>query len=147
MRIHPGLSLITTLACATLLEAFLPASIPTSLLPRIVLAGLAFIAGSVLMFWAIHTLQSVDTSLEPHREPSVIVTTGPFRFSRNPMYLANLLMCAGFVCITASAWFLIGMAIQFSVLNLSVIPAEEESLKRSFPTVSASWFSATRRWL
>lgn len=147
MRIHPGASLIALLGIAAVLEATVPFSVGATLMLRVVPGALALGAGSMLLFWAIDTLRGAGTAIDPFREPSSIATKGPFRFSRNPMYLANLLWMVGFMFLTASAWFLLVTGVQFALLDIWVIPWEEKELKRAFPEAAQGWFSGTRRWL
>lgn len=147
MRVHPGVSLITAIGLAALGEACVPASLALGLLPRVVPSAIAFAAGSLLLYWAIDTLRREKTDIEPFREPSAIAITGPYRFSRNPMYVANLLLMLGFVFLSLSAWFVLATVVQFVLLNAWVIPSEERSLNRAFPEAAQNWFSKTRRWL
>jgi protein-S-isoprenylcysteine O-methyltransferase Ste14 len=147
MRIHPGLSLIALLGIAALAESRLPASVEGTFPLRVIPGALAFAAGTALLFWAIETMRREHTAIDPFKEPGALVTKGPFRYSRNPMYVANLLLMLGFVFLVGSAWFLLAAVTQFALLNSRVIPAEEQALRRLFPDAAQDWFSRTRRWL
>ena len=147
IRIHPGLSLVCVVGLAGLLEWMHSLATAASFVTRIVSSSIIFASGTVLLFWAIRTLKRENTSIEPHDVPSSFVTSGPFRFSRNPMYFANILLVLAFVFLTGSLWFLVSAMIQFTLLHTWVIPAEEERLKRAFPEETQAWFSTTRRWL
>lgn len=147
MQIHPGVTLLAAIGIAALLEGRFSASIEVPLLLRIIPGAVTFLAAAVLLFWAIATMLRFNAQMEPNREPSTFVTTGPYHFSRNPMYVANVLFILGFAWLTWSVWFVLLTVIQATLLHVRVIPAEERLLKRAFPEEAAVWFSRTRRWL
>lgn len=147
MRIHPGLSLVTAFALAGVCETLWPMSWNVHWYVRATGASLLFAIAVVMLFRAIHVLQRARTTAEPFKEPSALVTEGPFRVSRNPMYLANVLLLVAFACLAFSVWFLFAAAAQFLLLHSLVIPREEVRLRGAFPEATAAWFSKTRRWL
>lgn len=147
MKPHPGVTLLAAIGIAALLEAQVPASVAIPLLFRVIPAMLTFLAAAFLLFWAMATMLRFNAQMEPNREPSAIVTAGPYRFSRNPMYVANVLFILGFAWLTASGWFVLSAAFQAVLLHVWVIPAEERQLMRTFPDQASGWFSRTRRWL
>lgn len=138
---------MAAIGIAALLEAQVPVSMAIPLLFRVITAGLTFLVAAFLLFWAMATMLRFNAQMEPNREPSAIVTAGPYRFSRNPMYVANVLFILGFAWLAASFWFVLAAVIQAALLHVWVIPAEERQLIRAFPDQSAGWFSQTRRWL
>ena len=147
MRLHPGASLLIALGAAALLEQCAPASLEVPFLLRFIPSTCAFTVGGSLLIWAVKTMRRENAEIEPNREPSAFVSTGPYRFSRNPMYIANLLFIAAFVTLTWSAWFVLAGVVQAALLGVWVIPQEELRLKRAFPVLAAEWFSRTRRWI
>ena len=147
MRIHPGVSLVTAFALAGICETLWPVSWDDLRYLRAIGASLLFLIAVVMLFWAIHVLQRARTTAEPFRDPTALVTDGPFRVSRNPMYLANVLLLVAFAWLTFSGWFLFAAAVQFLLLHFLVIPREEVRLRGAFPEAAAAWFSRTRRWL
>ena len=147
MRIHPGVSLVTAFVLAGAFEMWFPASRDVPLLLRAGFSAVAFLTGAVVLFRAVHVLREAGTTIEPFLQPAALVTSGPFRVSRNPMYVTNVLMLTGFACLTCSAWFLVSAVAQFALLNSLIIPGEETKLRSTFPEAAASWFARTRRWL
>lgn len=105
------------------------------------LAGLGLIAWSALWFWR------KRTTIEPHEEPEVLIVEGPFRFSRNPIYLGMVAILTGVVVWfgALSAVLLPGLFV--SVLTLRFIQPEEERLRAAFGAEAERYISATRRWL
>ena len=62
-----------------------------------------------------------------------LTTTGPYAYTRNPLYLGSLLLAAGFAVAARSWWIVIGMALIFVAVYLPVIRAEEAFLGERFP--------------
>ena len=72
---------------------------------------------------------------------------GPYRFSRNPIYLAFSLFQTGIALGVANAWTLITLLPAISVMSLVVIPREERYLEAHFGEEYASYKARVRRWL
>lgn len=147
LRLHPGAILVSSLAAAALLEATYPASLPIAFAVRTSTAGALMSISAASLFWGLRTLNTANTPSEPNQEPRAMVTTGPFRYSRNPMYVSLLGLSIGWTCLMASAWFLAATIVVFALLNVFVIPREELALRRKFPEEFAEWARHTRRWL
>jgi protein-S-isoprenylcysteine O-methyltransferase Ste14 len=111
-------------------------------------AGTLLIAGGlVLIGLAFAEFRRADTSVVPHQEPRAILTSGIYRFSRNPIYLADLLLLAGF-SLRWSAWLgLILVPVLAVILTRRFILPEEDRLRAGFGPEFAQWASRTRRWL
>ena len=147
LRLHPGISLLAAVALAALAESMHSLAVDAPFVYHLTSGAVVLAFAIVVLFWAIAAFRREHTSPEPNREPAAIVTSGPYRFSRNPMYVANVLLIVGFALLTGSAWFAIAAAVQFVLLNAWVIPSEEARLKEKYPDVAREWFSKTRRWL
>ena len=112
-------------------------------------AGLPVVlAGAALMAWAGLTLVRARTTVDPHGQPSRLVTTGPFRLSRNPIYLADALILAG-LCLAFRAPLAAPPLVAgfVAVISVRFIPHEERRLARAFPAAFAAYRLRTRRWL
>lgn len=107
----------------------------------VIIAGLVLIGWSGVWFWR------KRTSIEPHHEPAALIVEGPYRISRNPIYLAMLAILAGYV-LTLGA--LSAVAVPFALYRVLtdrfVIP-EETALRRAFGPRADVYFTQTRRWL
>lgn len=110
--------------------------------PVLALAGLA------LMVWAGWVMRRAHTTVDPHGQPRHLVTSGPFRLSRNPIYVADAMILAGF-CLAFRAPLAAVLLVADFVLVISArfIPHEEQRLARSFPDAFAAYRQRTRRWL
>ena len=105
------------------------------------------LAALLVMSWAALEFRRARTTIVPHEAPSALVTTGPFRFSRNPIYAADAAILLG--------WGLsLGALLPFAVVPFFVwvigsrfISGEETRLRAAFPEAFEAWAARTRRWL
>jgi protein-S-isoprenylcysteine O-methyltransferase Ste14 len=104
-------------------------------------------AGVVLLVVAILTLRRHGTTVLPDVGASVLVTSGPYRRWRNPIYLADCLILFGIAELTKNVWFAVAAA-AFGVLVtwLAIIP-EERHLERRFGRAYLDYKAKSRRWL
>jgi len=122
---------------------------PLGFLPReiSVSVGPIITAGSFgLFFWAAYTMRTGDASIPTSEPTNTIVECGPFRFSRNPVYLAMLLLQLGVGVWANSAWFFWLAAVSAVLLTWGVILREEQYLGRKFGAEYASYKARVRRW-
>jgi protein-S-isoprenylcysteine O-methyltransferase Ste14 len=85
-----------------------------------------------LAVWALATFRAAGTAISPNRPASTLVTHGPFRLSRNPMYLALSLLYLGVMLLVNSVWTLLLLPFVIAVLHLTVIRHEERYLAATF---------------
>lgn len=111
--------------------------------------GLALVlTGLALMLWAAWTLGRARTTLDPHGQPRHLVTTGPFRLSRNPIYLADALILAGLCLAFRAPLAAVPLVAGFvAVISARFIGPEEARLARAFPKAFAAYRQRTRRWI
>lgn len=111
-------------------------------------AGAALVGlGLALMLAAFVEFRRHRTSVVPHRQPSALITTGVYRFSRNPIYLGDALILAG-LCLRWDA--LPGLLLVpafMAVISARFIRPEEARLAARFGPDFAAWAARTRRWL
>lgn len=108
------------------------------------LVGLAL----ALMLAAILTMARRRTTVDPHGQPSALVTSGAFALSRNPIYLADALMLAGFCLIFDAPLAAILLVPLFAaVITRRFILPEEARLHAAFADRFAAYRSRTRRWI
>jgi hypothetical protein len=86
------------------------------------------------------------TSVQGSNRSTAIVQTGPYRFSRNPIYLAFILLVLGLSVWLNNLWLLVTL-VPATGLMAVVIPREERFLERNFPGQYSSYKAAVRRWL
>lgn len=83
----------------------------------------------------------------PNRQIEGLMTGGPFRFSRNPLYLALALFHAGIALVIASVWLLLSLIPVLFLVRYYVIEREEAYLKRRFGQVYLEYQRHVRRWI
>lgn len=112
------------------------------------MVGLGLICGSLgLMFWADGTFKRFETAVSPQNPTKQIVTDGPYRFSRNPMYLAFVFIQLGVAVLLASWWLILTLVPAVILLRWGVISREESYLVDQFGEVYLDYKTAVRRWL
>jgi protein-S-isoprenylcysteine O-methyltransferase Ste14 len=107
----------------------------------VVLSGLA------LDLWAIVTMRGADTNILPNKAADLLVTWGPFRFSRNPIYLANTVLLLGLGLAFDNLWFVVCAVLAALLVDRLAIRREERHLAERFGTAWAEYASKTPRWL
>jgi protein-S-isoprenylcysteine O-methyltransferase Ste14 len=117
-----------------------------SLTARLLGAGL-FIVSLAVAVWAERTMQRAGTEIRPDRPTSAIVTDGPFRYSRNPVYIASAGLTAAIsLLLNALAPILLLIPVMF-VIRYGVVAREERYLDAKFGEVYRAYRGRVRRWL
>ncbi|WCR07568.1 methyltransferase family protein [Paracoccus fistulariae] len=99
------------------------------------------------MGWAPIHFRRARTSISPYGQPTALITGGPFRLSRNPIYLADAMVLAG-LCLAAQApYALILLPLFIRLITTRFIRREEARLAETFPQDFAAYRRRTRRWL
>jgi protein-S-isoprenylcysteine O-methyltransferase Ste14 len=111
------------------------------------IAILLAVAGLVLAGAALATFQRAGTSPKPWAEPTALVTGGPYRFSRNPMYLALLLLLAGLALALGTLTPVLVLPVFIIAVDRLFIRREERLLAGRFAAEFAAWRTRVRRWL
>ncbi len=83
----------------------------------------------------------------PHRGSRCLVTSGPFRWSRNPIYLGNTLLLTGIGLATGNGWFVIMAIAAALVIQKLAIEREEQHLRALFGEDYEAYCRTTRRWI
>ena len=122
--------------------------IPSPLSDILFAIGIVTIVGVVAIdVSAMRTLHKARTTIMPHRGSDHLVSTGPFSFSRNPIYLANTMLTVAIGLIAGSVWFLIlGLLAAFATQKLA-IEREEKHLEARFGTKYRTYRKKVRRWI
>jgi len=109
----------------------------------LVLIGAGVAAGGWTLTWLRRTHQDPD----PRKPSPELILGGPFRWSRNPIYLGMVLLQAGIGVAAGNGWLLLLLAPLVLILQHSVIEREEEYLARKFGDAYAAYRASVRRWL
>jgi protein-S-isoprenylcysteine O-methyltransferase Ste14 len=145
----PPLILLAAAALGFVFESFAPASFSAFAQPSTLrAAGLALIALALLLGGlAAWQFRRARTALEPWKPSTALVTSGIFRFSRNPIYLGFLLVLVGLGLFRDSPWIVAMAAPLWAVYRVGVIAREEAYLARLFGEEYRAYCARTRRWL
>ena len=100
-----------------------------------------------LLVSAVRTLRAAGTPIPGNRPTTTIVRTGPYRFSRNPIYLAFSLLQLGISIWVNSVWLLATLAGAVALILYVVIRREEQYLERRFGARYLDYKASVRRWL
>lgn len=108
-------------------------------------AGLAIAA--VLDLGALRRFIRARTAAEPWKPSSALVTTGPYRFTRNPMYLGMAGLYAGISLTFGLLWSLALLPVVLVIIDRAVIAREERYLTRRFGETYLQYREQVRRWI
>ena len=111
------------------------------------LGPLATVCAVVLFLLSYREFQAAGTSVRGSTSSTAIVQTGPYRFSRNPIYLAFILFVLGLSVWLNNLWMLVTLAPAIGIIAMVVIPREERFLERNFNDEYSSYKARVRRWL
>ena len=144
----PPLLFLGCLAGGVLLNIFWPiAFIVPSRRVSLALFFIFFALAVSLGGWALAQMHRAATPHHPRATPTALVRSGPFRFTRNPLYLALLLVLFAFAVLVNSVWLVIAVPVLFILLNTIAIPREETTLATLFGDEYAEYRRRVRRWL
>ncbi len=111
------------------------------------LSGILIGGGIVLAVMAMVEFRRHKTTVIPHETPSVMVQTGIYKRSRNPIYLGDVLILAGLILRFDAVLSLVLIPIFVWVLERRFIIPEENRLRRTFRADFARYERKTRRWI
>ena len=108
---------------------------------------LTFALAVALFVAAVRTFRRAGTPVPGSEPTTTIVGTGPYRYSRNPIYLAFSLAQLAIAFWVDSAWLVVTLIPAILVMSLVVIPREEAYLEARFPSQYLPYKRSVRRWL
>jgi protein-S-isoprenylcysteine O-methyltransferase Ste14 len=142
----PPLIYAAGLAVGFGLEALLPS---TSISPavRIPLGCALLVAGGTLAATFFGAFRRAGTAVDPREPTTALVTTGPYRLTRNPAYLGLALTYTGIAVVSSSLWVLLPLVPVLVAIDRGVIRREERYLERKFGDAYRRYKARTRRWI
>ena len=105
------------------------------------------VVGAGIGLWGQRTMRAAGTSVHPSEPTTAIVTRGPFRFSRNPLYVALTLLYVGLSLAVNTWWGLIALVPLLFTLHYGVVLREERYLERKFGDTYREYRVKVRRYL
>jgi protein-S-isoprenylcysteine O-methyltransferase Ste14 len=108
--------------------------------------ALAMIA-VVIAVWGSRTMRMAGTNVNPSLPTTVVVTSGPFRFSRNPLYVALTLFYLGLTLALDAWWGIVVLVPLIIIMHYGVVLREERYLEQKFGEAYRQYRSSVRRYL
>jgi len=145
-RLRPPLIYLASILLGLVVHLIWPAPLvpPSTSAPL----GLVVTLGAVALFVsAVRTFRAARTPVPGNRPTTTIVRAGPYRFTRNPIYLAFSLLQLGLSLWVNSVGLLIPLVPAVGLMSLVVIPREERYLEARFPSAYLAYKTSVRRWL
>jgi protein-S-isoprenylcysteine O-methyltransferase Ste14 len=110
--------------------------------------GLALLgAGAVLNAWFLRTIREADVPIRTDKPVPRLTTEGPFRYSRNPSYLALAVIYTAIAVLRNSLWAMLLLPLVVMVMQREVIGREERYLERAFGDEYLTYKEKVRRWV
>jgi protein-S-isoprenylcysteine O-methyltransferase Ste14 len=113
----------------------------------VVIGAILATVGVFMIYWASRTMAAHGEHPEPGQPTNTLITTGPFKRTRNPIYSGFLLIAAGLAISINAMAILISVFFGVAALTALVIRREEAYLEREFGEIYTKWENHTGRWL
>jgi protein-S-isoprenylcysteine O-methyltransferase Ste14 len=144
--VHPPVVALMFIVIAYFLGRFAPLPFSAPALLRYTGLALTFV-GFLLGLGALLEFRKARTTLDPHGSAKQLVTSGIYRFTRNPIYLGFLLMVIGLPLNSGLYWGIVLAPFYVFMMNRLIIQYEEAYLQRKFGETYTGYRSRVRRWL
>ncbi|WFU16428.1 isoprenylcysteine carboxylmethyltransferase family protein [Bradyrhizobium sp. CB3481] len=145
--VRPPIAWALAVLAGLVLDWLMPLPLLPAALPAGWLGATVFVLALALFVWAIFTITRAGSNVPTNLPATAIVDTGPYRFTRNPIYLGMVLGLIGLAIAVNSLWLLM-MLVPFAlVIHYGVITREEVYLERRFGDVYRRYRAQVRRWL
>jgi protein-S-isoprenylcysteine O-methyltransferase Ste14 len=147
VRIRPPLVWATAVVAGLALNWFAPIPFLPAAFPAGLLGALVFVLALVLFGWAIVTITRAGSNVPGNRPTTTIVESGPYRFTRNPIYLGMFFALIGLAIAFDDLWLLIVLVPFALLIRYAAVAREEAYLERKFGDAYRSYRARVRRWL
>ncbi len=148
VRIPPPVVYLAAVIAGGLVDRYLfsvPLDLPRGL--RFGAAAVATALGIGVMAAAIGLFRRTGQDPKPWEPTPEIISTGVYRFTRNPMYVGMALLQAGVGLALASAWIIALVPVVLAVVYATAVRHEEAYLERKFGAAYLSYKGSVRRWI
>jgi len=150
VRIPPPVSGILTIVAGYVIGRFVPLLTAYELgTPgRYWIGAIIILSANVLLgIWPLRQFKRIEQDPTPWTATPEIIVHGPYKFSRNPMYLMMLIICVGFAVIFSEVWIVILIPVLAIVLYHTAIKHEEAYLEEKFGESYLAYKNTVRRWI
>ena len=124
-----------------------PVTVTDQTLYRMAIGVTLLVINAILVRWAFVAMRTAQTSPHPYESSTALVVTGPFKFSRNPVYVAMTGLYFAAALIINSLWPLLLLLPLMVTMHVGVVLREESYLEQRFGAVYAAYKMRVRRWL
>ena len=112
-----------------------------------ILGGVLFLIGGAVAAWGLLVFRKARTTTVPGKSSTAVVSSGPYRFTRNPMYCGLIIAYVGEAGLLVQLWPLIILPFVVAYLNWIVIPVEESRLQADFGAEYEQYRARIHRWI
>lgn len=148
LRFPPPLVFIGTLVVGMVVELFVTtSSFGINLFLRVIIGAFIIISGAAIMFSAAGLFQRLGTGIRPSSPTTSIATSGPYRWTRNPMYLGMAIVYAGIAFSLDGPIALALLPLVLILIQTKVIAREERYLEEKFGDEYINYKAKVRRWI
>ncbi len=144
---RPAALQVSSVLLGLAIHAFWPVGIPLAAefggIAIVLFLGLSLLIAAL----SFREFARAKTSVRPDRRANVLIRTGPFAYSRNPLYVAVVLLILGIGVWVNSTWIWLVVAPLVLAMNTAVIVREERHLEQRFGREYIDYKKAVRRWL
>ena len=148
VRFPPPAFYVLALAAGFLIRRQWPASIVPGHDSGVRVASVAaFVLGLGIALWAVRVFAAAGTSPNPTRPTSALAFVGPYRFTRNPMYLGLAAASAGVAMFWNALWPLLSVPVAMALVTRFAIVREERYLASRFGQPYLDYTRKVRRWI
>jgi|SRR3989344_6650607 len=105
------------------------------------------VAGLLILLWSFGLFKKKDTPILPGKKPSALVIEGPYKFTRNPMYLGVTTALFGIAIYLGDLLAFLAPLIFFIFVSLRFIPREEKLMEKLFGKKYLDYKRKVRRWI
>jgi protein-S-isoprenylcysteine O-methyltransferase Ste14 len=144
--VHPPIVALMFIVIACFLGRFAPLSFAAPNILRYIGLAMTFV-GFLLGIGALIEFRKARTTLDPHGSVRQLVTSGIYRFTRNPIYLGFLLMVIGLPLNSGLYWGIVLAPFYVLMMNRLIVQHEEAYLQRKFGKAYNGYTSRVRRWV
>ena len=116
-------------------------------LPARIVGGILAVLGGMFAVPALRGMRRAGTNVHPGKPTTVILSDGPYRFTRNPIYLGNTGLYLGLTLLCHAFWPLVTLVPALLVLHRGVVRREERYLEAKFGEAYLAYKARVRRWL
>jgi len=146
VRFPPPLVFLGNLVAALVLNWFLPIPAPWPVQARL-LGGVLIVGGLLLGGFAVSRMHAARTSPDPDQPTTSLIIEGPYRLTRNPIYLGFALIILGGTFLAGTLWGMFLAPFLVATVTRVIIRAEEQYLQATFAGRYSEYRSRVRQWL